>query len=79
MIGFNSFVKSLREYCVVIGRFKFIKSELIVFFSGEVARLKSYITQRPPFDVKNPLMAEIKINRNIHKVLFTQHSANFSF
>jgi len=35
-------------------------------YTGEVARLKSYITQRPPFDVKNPYMAPIKINRNIH-------------
>ena len=37
-------------------------------YTGEVARLKSYITQRPPFDVKNPYMSPIKINRNIHKV-----------
>ena len=29
-------------------------------------RLRSYITQRPPFDVKNPYMAPIKVNRNIH-------------
>ena len=36
-------------------------------YTGEVARLKSYITQRPPFDVKNPYMAPIKINKNIHK------------
>ena len=35
-------------------------------YTGEVARLKSYITQRPPFDVKNPYMAPIKINKNIH-------------
>ena len=31
-----------------------------------VIRLRSYITQRPPFDVKNPYMAPIKVNRNIH-------------
>lgn len=35
-------------------------------YTGEVARLKSYITQRPPFDVKNPYMAPIKVNKNIH-------------
>jgi len=35
-------------------------------YTGEVARLRSYITQRPPFDVKNPYMAPIKVNRNIH-------------
>jgi len=36
-------------------------------YTGEVARLRSYITQRPPFDVKNPYMAPIKVNNNIHK------------
>merc|ERR1719297_426277 len=35
-------------------------------YTGEVARLRSYITQRPPFDVKNPYMAPIKVNKNIH-------------
>jgi len=35
-------------------------------YTGEVARLRSYITQRPPFDVKNPYLAPIKINKNIH-------------
>lgn len=35
-------------------------------YTGEVARLRSYVTQRPPFDVKNPYMAPIKVNRNIH-------------
>ena len=31
-----------------------------------IIRLRSYVTQRPPFDVKNPYMAPIKVNRNIH-------------
>ena len=35
-------------------------------FSGEVARLNSYKTQRPPFDVKNPYMAPVVVNRNLH-------------
>jgi len=35
-------------------------------YTGEVARLRSYVTQRPPFDVKNPYMAPIKVNKNIH-------------
>jgi len=35
-------------------------------YTGEVARLRSYVTQRPPFDVKNPYMAPIKVNSNIH-------------
>lgn len=35
-------------------------------FTGEVARLHSFTTQRPPFDVKNPYIAPIKINRELH-------------
>jgi len=35
-------------------------------YTGEVARLRSYVTQRPPFDVKNPFMAPITENRNLH-------------
>jgi len=35
-------------------------------YKGEVARLRSYITQRPPFDVKNPFLAPITVNRNLH-------------
>ena len=35
-------------------------------YTGEPARLRSFITQRAPFDVKNPFMAPITINRNLH-------------
>lgn len=35
-------------------------------FDGEPYRLHSLKTQRPPFDVKNPYMAPIKVNRNLH-------------
>ena len=35
-------------------------------YTGEPARIRSYKTQRPPFDVKNPFMAPIKVNRNLH-------------
>merc|ERR1711936_1433590 len=35
-------------------------------FSLEVARIRSYQTQRPPFDVKNPFLAPVKVNRNLH-------------
>lgn len=35
-------------------------------YTGEVARLKSFITQRPPFDVKNPYIAPITVNKNLH-------------
>ncbi|CAO1416639.1 unnamed protein product [Diamesa hyperborea] len=36
-------------------------------YSGEVARLHSLNNQRPPFDAKNPFLAPIKINRELHK------------
>ena len=32
-------------------------------YTGEPARLNSLKTQRPPFDVKNPYMAPIKVSR----------------
>ncbi|NP_001303631.1 NADPH--cytochrome P450 reductase [Cimex lectularius] len=36
-------------------------------YTGEVARLHSLINQRPPFDVKNPYLAPVKVNRELHK------------
>jgi len=36
-------------------------------YTGEPARLNSLKTQRPPFDVKNPYMAPVKVNRNLHR------------
>ncbi|GBP76213.1 NADPH--cytochrome P450 reductase [Eumeta japonica] len=36
-------------------------------FTGEIARLHSLENQRPPFDVKNPYLAEIKVNKELHK------------
>uniref|UniRef100_T1ILV8 NADPH--cytochrome P450 reductase n=1 Tax=Strigamia maritima TaxID=126957 RepID=T1ILV8_STRMM len=35
-------------------------------FSGEVARLHSYKTQRPPFDAKNPHIAFVSMKRELH-------------
>jgi NADPH-ferrihemoprotein reductase len=35
-------------------------------FSGEAATLKSYETQRRPFNQKNPYLAEIKANRELY-------------
>jgi len=29
-------------------------------------RLKSFVTQRAPFDVKNPYLSKIVVNRNLH-------------
>ncbi|XP_039300847.1 NADPH--cytochrome P450 reductase-like, partial [Nilaparvata lugens] len=36
-------------------------------YTGEVARLHSLKNQRPPFDVKNPYLAPITVNRELHK------------
>jgi len=36
-------------------------------YTGEVARLHSFVNQRPPFDAKNPFLANIKVNRELHK------------
>lgn len=36
-------------------------------YTGEVARLHSLANQRPPFDAKNPYLAPIKVNRELHK------------
>ncbi|KAK3930967.1 NADPH--cytochrome P450 reductase [Frankliniella fusca] len=36
-------------------------------YNGEVARLHSFVNQRPPFDTKNPFLANIKVNRELHK------------
>ncbi|KAF2360617.1 NADPH-cytochrome P450 reductase [Trinorchestia longiramus] len=38
-------------------------------FTGEITRLKAHLPekQRPPFDVKNPFMSQILVNRELHK------------
>lgn len=36
-------------------------------YTGEVARLHSLKNQRPPFDIKNPYLAPVKVNRELHK------------
>lgn len=36
-------------------------------YTGEVARLHSLSNQRPPFDAKNPYLAPIIVNRELHK------------
>ncbi|XP_060572086.1 NADPH--cytochrome P450 reductase-like [Ruditapes philippinarum] len=36
-------------------------------FKGEIARLRSFENQRPPFDAKNPYLAPVKVNRELHK------------
>ncbi|XP_076364602.1 cytochrome P450 reductase isoform X1 [Tachypleus tridentatus] len=36
-------------------------------FTGEVSRLNSFKTQKPPYDAKNPYLAPVKINRELYK------------
>ncbi|XP_022102084.1 NADPH--cytochrome P450 reductase-like isoform X3 [Acanthaster planci] len=36
-------------------------------FTGEVARLGSFKTQKRPFDSKNPFLAPVRVNRELHK------------
>ena len=58
------FFSSMRQYeCTVLEEGQYKSDRL---YTGEVARLKSYVTQRPPFDVKNPYMATVAVNRNLH-------------
>lgn len=35
-------------------------------FTGEPARLRSFITQKPPFDAKNPFLAPLAVNKELH-------------
>uniref|UniRef100_T1H1T5 NADPH--hemoprotein reductase n=1 Tax=Megaselia scalaris TaxID=36166 RepID=T1H1T5_MEGSC len=35
-------------------------------YSGEIARLHSMQNQRPPFDAKNPFLAAIRVNKELH-------------
>ncbi|XP_011496743.1 PREDICTED: NADPH--cytochrome P450 reductase isoform X2 [Ceratosolen solmsi marchali] len=35
-------------------------------YSGEIARLHAFKNQRAPFDAKNPFLAPVKINRELH-------------
>ncbi|XP_025995735.1 NADPH--cytochrome P450 reductase-like isoform X2 [Solenopsis invicta] len=35
-------------------------------YTGEIARLHSFTNQRPPYDAKNPFLAPVKMNRELH-------------
>ncbi|XP_029468564.1 NADPH--cytochrome P450 reductase isoform X2 [Rhinatrema bivittatum] len=36
-------------------------------YTGEMGRLKSYETQKPPFDAKNPFLALVSVNRKLNE------------
>jgi NADPH-ferrihemoprotein reductase len=55
---------SMRQYELKVLEEGDYKTEKL--YTGEPARLRSLQTQRPPFDVKNPYMSTIKVNKNLH-------------
>ncbi|KAG8182223.1 hypothetical protein JTE90_002654 [Oedothorax gibbosus] len=55
---------NLRQYASVMHGEELPPEKL---FSGEIARLNSYKNQRPPFDLKNPYLSSILVNRELYK------------
>jgi NADPH-ferrihemoprotein reductase len=53
---------SMRQYRLVLPE---VAPEKV--FTGEIARLRAYQTQRPPFDAKNPFLAQVVAWRELHK------------
>ncbi|XP_064159149.1 NADPH--cytochrome P450 reductase-like isoform X1 [Anguilla rostrata] len=41
--------------------------DMSTVYTGEIGRLKSFETQRPPFDTKNPFLAPVTVNRKLNK------------
>ena len=35
-------------------------------FNGEISKVGAFTTQKPPYDAKNPFLAQVKINRELH-------------
>ncbi|RWS20774.1 NADPH--cytochrome P450 reductase-like protein, partial [Leptotrombidium deliense] len=56
---------NLRQYELVVHSPTEVSDMKI--FTGEVARLNSYVNQKPPFDAKNPFLASITVNRELYK------------
>lgn len=54
---------STRQYELIVH--EDLLSEKI--FDGEIARLNSYRIQKPPFDIKNPYLSPITVNRELYK------------
>lgn len=55
---------SIRQYSPIFHGDELPKEKI---FTGEAARLGSFITQKPPFDARNPFLAPIQVNRELHK------------
>lgn len=48
-------------------RFDVVEDPNTTLFIGEYGRIGAFEKQRPPFDQKNPLMAVVGVNRELHK------------
>uniref|UniRef100_A0A1I7ZKU9 NADPH--hemoprotein reductase n=1 Tax=Steinernema glaseri TaxID=37863 RepID=A0A1I7ZKU9_9BILA len=47
-------------------KFELVKDPEVKVFQGEYGRIGAFERQRPPFDQKNPFVAKIAINRELH-------------
>ncbi|XP_039612700.1 NADPH--cytochrome P450 reductase-like isoform X2 [Polypterus senegalus] len=54
---------SIRQYELVVHN----DIGLNKVYTGEMGRLKSFETQKPPFDPKNPFLASVSVNRKLNK------------
>ncbi|CAB0037625.1 unnamed protein product [Trichogramma brassicae] len=48
-------------------------------FRGEIARLNAFQNQRPPFDAKNPFLAPVLVNRELHGPSSTRSCMHIEF
>jgi len=55
---------TMRQYTLTVHDETLPKEKI---FKGEPARLNSYNTQKPPFDAKNPFMAPVIVNKELHQ------------
>ncbi|CAJ0940531.1 unnamed protein product [Ranitomeya imitator] len=54
---------SIRQYELVVHT----DENMNKVYTGEMGRLKSYETQKPPFDAKNPFLATVSVNRKLNQ------------
>ncbi|XP_066431222.1 NADPH--cytochrome P450 reductase isoform X2 [Eleutherodactylus coqui] len=53
---------SIRQYELVV----YTDENMNKVYTGEMGRLNSYETQKPPFDAKNPFLASVTLNRKLN-------------
>ncbi|VDN18417.1 unnamed protein product [Gongylonema pulchrum] len=61
-----SFALSKVQYFIILYRFEILEDPCAKLFTGEYGRLGSFEKQRPPFDQKNPFIATVGVNRELH-------------